>query len=314
MMPVRRLLLSAAAILSLAAGAAAIATTVSVAPAMAQDWKGQYPELVYAIIPAENSGTVIDRWTPFVNYLSKELGTKVTLRIANDYAAVIEGQRSGNIHIAQYGPASYARARMTGAKIEPFAIEVNPDGSRGYHSVLWTKANSLYQKIADLKGKNLCLVDPNSTSGNNVPRLSLDKLGIDPDKFFGKVVYAGSHENVIFAINQGTCDAGFNLWVNDKESTLRRMADKGIVKAEDFRIIFTSDLIVNSPIAYLNDLPEDLRKGISTAIIAMPEKAPNVLKAIFDGKGGSYQPVDHTAYEPIVELNRFVDTLRKKRS
>ena len=34
----------------------------------------------------------------------------VTLRIANDYAAVIEGQRDGNIQIAYYGPASYARA------------------------------------------------------------------------------------------------------------------------------------------------------------------------------------------------------------
>lgn len=311
----RRLLLSAAATLSLAA---AFAPAIQ-APALAQDvngkdWKAKYPELVYAIIPAENSGTVIDRWTPFVDYLSKQLGTKVTLRIANDYAAVIEGQRSGNIHIAQYGPASYARARMTGVKIEPFAIEVNADGSRGYHSVLWTKASSPYQKIEDLKGKNLCLVDPNSTSGNNVPRFAMDKLGIDPDKFFGKVVYAGSHENVVFAVNQGTCDAGFNLWVNDKESTLQRMAAKGAVKADDFRLIFKSDLIVNSPIAYLTDMPEDLRKGISAAILNLPQQAPEVLAKIFDAKGGSYQPTDHKAYAPIVELNTFVDTLRKKRS
>ena len=60
----------------------------------------------------------------------------MTLRIANDYAAVIEGQRAGNIHIAMYGPASYARAYVTGVKIEPFAIEVNGDGTKGYHSVL----------------------------------------------------------------------------------------------------------------------------------------------------------------------------------
>ncbi len=302
----RRLLLAAAATLALAAPSVAAETGAA--------WKAKYPELVYAIIPAENSGTVLDRWTPFVDYLSKELGTRVTLRVANDYAAVIEGQRSGNIHIAQYGPASYARARMTGVKIEPFAIEVNPDGTRGYYSVLWTKAGSPYQKIEDLKGKNLCLVDPNSTSGNNVPRFAMSKMGIEPDKFFGKVVYAGSHENVIFAINQGTCDAGFNLWVSDTESTLQRMAAKGAVKADDFRIIFRSEQIVNSPVAYLTDLPEDLRKAISAAVVSMPQKAPDVLKKIFDGKGGSYQPVDHKAYEPIVQLNGFVDTLRKKRS
>ncbi|MDU3042933.1 PhnD/SsuA/transferrin family substrate-binding protein, partial [Bradyrhizobium sp.] len=68
------------------AGVAALAFTAS---ASAEDWRAKYPELTFAIIPAENASGVTERWTPFVNYLSKELGTKVTLRIANDYAAVI---------------------------------------------------------------------------------------------------------------------------------------------------------------------------------------------------------------------------------
>jgi phosphonate transport system substrate-binding protein len=85
---------------------AGISAAALVAVAMAQSWKVQYPELVYAVVPAENASGVIDRFTPFAAYLSKQLGTKVTLRVANDYAAVIEGQRSGNIHIANYGPAS----------------------------------------------------------------------------------------------------------------------------------------------------------------------------------------------------------------
>ncbi len=68
-------------------------------------WQGRFPELVYAIIPAENASGVTERWGPFAEYMSRALGTKVTLRIASDYAAVIEGQRAGNIHIAQYGPS-----------------------------------------------------------------------------------------------------------------------------------------------------------------------------------------------------------------
>ena len=73
-------------------GAAALALTASAASA--QEWKAKYPELTFAVVPAENASGVTERWTPFVAYLSKELGVKVTLRIANDYAAVIEGQRS----------------------------------------------------------------------------------------------------------------------------------------------------------------------------------------------------------------------------
>jgi phosphonate transport system substrate-binding protein len=191
--------------------------------AFAQSWNAQYPELVFAKVPDENASGTADRWTPFVNYLSKELGTKVTLRIANDYAAVVEGQRAGHIHIAMYGPASYARAYITGAKVEPFAIEVSGDGTKGYYSVLYVQAKAPYQTIKDLKGKNLCLVDPNSTSGNNVPRFAMDKMGIDPENFFGKVVYAGSHENAVIGVAQGTCDAAFNWWNDEKESNLLRM-------------------------------------------------------------------------------------------
>src|SRR5258708_36929987 len=92
------------------AGGAALAFAAS---ASAEDWKTKYPELTFAVVPAENASGVTERWTPFVAYLSKELGVKVTLRIANDYAAVIEGLRAGNIHIGSYGSASFARARLT---------------------------------------------------------------------------------------------------------------------------------------------------------------------------------------------------------
>jgi phosphonate transport system substrate-binding protein len=297
--------------LAIAAAAATLATGLA-SGALAQSWKGQYPELVFAIIPAENASGVTERYTPFVNYLSKELGTKVTLRVANDYAAIIEGQRSKNIHIASYGPASFVRARLTGVAIEPFAIETNLDGTKGYHSVLWVKKDSPYQKIEDLKGKNLCLVDPNSTSGNNVPRFALNKMGLDPDKFFARVVYAGSHENAVIGVQQGTCDAAFNWWNDEQESNLLRMDRKKMVKADDFRMIFKSEQIVNSPMAYLSDMPADLKKAIADAVINVATRDKAAFDKIYEGKQGPLVAVDEKAYAPVFELVKFVDTLRKK--
>ena len=90
------------------AGIAAFSFTAS---ASAEDWRAKYPEITFAVVPAENASGVTERFTPFVNYLSKELGIKVNLRIANDYAAVIEGQRSGMLHLGYYGAASFSRAR-----------------------------------------------------------------------------------------------------------------------------------------------------------------------------------------------------------
>ncbi|WP_377841836.1 phosphonate ABC transporter substrate-binding protein [Bosea sp. UC22_33] len=296
--------------LSLAVAGLALAAS----PAFAQDWKAKYPELVFAIIPSENASGVTERYTPFVQYLAKELGTKVTLRIANDYAAIIEGQRTGNIHIASYGPSSFARARMTGAKVDAFAIETNLDGTKGYHSVFYVKKDSPYQKVEDLKGKNLGLVDPNSTSGNNVPRFALNGMKIEPETFFSKVVYTGSHENAIIALQQGTVDIAANWWNDEQESNLQRMARKNMAKAEDFRIIFKSEQIVNSPMAYLTDMPEELKAKIRDAVLNLATKDKAAFDKIYEGKQGPLVAVDNKAYDPIIELNKFVDELRKKKS
>jgi phosphonate transport system substrate-binding protein len=271
--------------------AAAAATVALATPAFA-DWKAQFPELVYAVVPAENASGVTERFTPWVDYLAKELGVKVTLRIANDYAAVIEGQKAGTIHIANYGPSSFVRAfTVTDGGVLPFVTNINPDGSTGYYSVAYVKADSPVKELKDLAGKNLCLVDPNSTSGNNVPRFAMDKMGMDPDKFFGKVVYAGSHENVITALTQGTCDVGFNWWNSEEDTNLMRMDRKGMAKAADFKIVFKSDLIPGSPDAFLKAMPEDLRAAIAKAYQDAPTKDKAAFDKLSDGKWKGFAPV-----------------------
>ena len=289
---------------------AALATVGTVS--QAQEWKSKYPELVMAVIPAENAALTTERYTPFVEYLTKELGVKVTLRIVADYAAVIEGQRSEQVHIGYYGPASYARAYVTGVKTTPFAIEVSKGGIKGYHSVFYVKADSPYKKIEDLKGKNLGLVDPNSTSGNNVPRLALNNMRIKPEEFFSKVVYTGSHTNAVMALQQGTVDVAANAWYSENDTELSRLADKGMVKKSDFRIIYKSDLIVNSPVAYLNSLPEDLKASIRKAFFDAPRINKAAFEKLSDGKNEPFQPVTHKEYEPIVDLIKFIDSLRKQ--
>lgn len=303
-------------------GAVVLSATLASGAALADDWRAKYPEIVYASIPSENASGVTERYQPFMDYLSKELGVKVTLRIANDYAALIEGQRAGNIHIGYYGPASFARALVTGVKTEAFAIDVNSDGSKGYYSVFYVKKESPYQKIEDLKGKVIGLVDPNSTSGYNMPLFALDKLGIDPDSFFSKQLVTGSHENAVIALNGGQVDVAANWWNAPGDSNLTRMLNKGMVKKadgtpakeDDFRIVLKSDLIVNSPTAYLADLPDDMKAAIRKAFLDAPTKAPDAFKKLSDGKNRPWEPVANADYDGTIKLIKFVDALKKKKA
>ncbi len=306
---------------SILLAAATLAFTASTA--LAQDYKTKYPELTFAVVPAENASGVTERWTPFVAYLSKELGVKVNLRIANDYAAVIEGQRAGNIQLASYGSASFARARLTGVKTDAFANDINADGSTGYYSVFFVKAASPYKSIDELKGKNLGLVDPNSTSGNNVPRFELDKMGIsDAEGYFGKVVFTGSHENAVLALAQGTVDVAANQWTNDDDSTLQQMLHKGMLKnadgsamkKDDFRIIHKSAPIINGPYAYNSDLPDDLKAAIAKAFMDAPTKDKAAFDRLSDGQKKGFHAATTKDWDGTIELIKFVDALRKKKA
>jgi phosphonate transport system substrate-binding protein len=146
-----------------------------------------------------------------------------------------------------------------------------------------------------------------------VPRFALKKMGINPDQFFSRVIYTGSHENAVIALQQGTVDVAANWWNDEQESNLLRMDRKGMVKAADFRIIFKSDQIVNSPMAYLTTMPAELRAAIRQAVLDTPEKDKAAFDRIYEGKQKPWEPVDNAAYQPIVELNRFVDSLRRQR-
>ena len=306
-------------VLGTALAAAATAPFASAARA-AEDWRKAYPEIVYATIPEENASGVTDRYAPFVDYLSKQLGVKVTLRIANDYAAIIEGQRAGNIQVAYYGPASFARALVTGVETTAFAIDVNGDGSKGYHSVFYVLADSPYKTIEDLKGKAVGFVDPNSTSGYNMPLFTLNKMGIDPKTYFSNLLVTGSHENAVIALAGGQVQTCANFWNAPGDSNLSRMLNKGMLKKpdgspmkeSDFRIILTSALIINSPTAYLDMLPDDMKAAIRQAWFDAATRAPEAFAKLSDGKNKPWAPVANADYDDTIKLIRFVDGLKKK--
>jgi phosphonate transport system substrate-binding protein len=206
-------------------------------------------------------------------------------------------------------------------KSDAFIIDVNSDGTKGYYSVFYVLANSPYKTVEDLKGKNLGLVDPNSTSGYNMPLFALNQHGIpSAEKFFGKLQVTGSHENAVIALSQGTVDVAANWWNADDDSNLTRMISKGMVKnaagavmkKEDFRIILKSDMIINSPTAYLAALPDALKLKIRDAFLNAPTNDKAAFDRLSDGKNQPWQPIDNAAYDDTIKLIQFVDALRKK--
>jgi phosphonate transport system substrate-binding protein len=135
-------------------------------------------------------------------------------------------------------------------------------GATTYVGQLNVRADSGITTLEDLKGKVMCWVDPNSTSGYIIPRIMLQANGIDPDNDFSKTVEAGSHNNVIIAVYNGDCDVGASF------------ADARSSVAEDFpdvtdvvSVLATTTEIPNDSVSFIKDFPAETREQVINALL-----------------------------------------------
>jgi phosphonate transport system substrate-binding protein len=56
-----------------------------------------------------------------------------------------------------------------------------------------------------------------------------------------------------------------------------------------------------------------LKAAIKKAVLDVATKDPAAFDKIYEGKQLPFAPVDHKAYEPVVDMIKFVDELRKKK-
>jgi phosphonate transport system substrate-binding protein len=292
----RRPLVAAAAAL-LAVSAAACGESAGTAGGSAD------PEtLVFASVPSEESADLQEDYKPVLDMLARETGKKIEFRQATDYAAVIEGQISGQIQIAQYGPLSFVLAQTKGAAITPIGAQVDEKGGKpGYQSYGITRADSPIATIADFAGKNVCFVDPNSTSGYLYPTAGLLEAGVDPATGV-KPIFAGGHDSSVLEVKAGRCDVGFayDTMVDSQ------LIAKGELAPGEVKTVWRSETIPGSPVAISTALSPELQATLTDAFqnkansdfLLANQFCTGECKIGDEGVWG-YAAVDNAFYDPI---------------
>ncbi|WP_395161281.1 phosphate/phosphite/phosphonate ABC transporter substrate-binding protein, partial [Ilumatobacter sp.] len=170
--------------------------------------------LAFGAVPAENASSLEADFATTKAILEAELGLdEIEFFQATDYAGVIEGMIANRIDVAQFGGFSYAIATSNGADISVAGVMTDgPDIEPGYRSYGLTQAdNADINSIDDFAGKNICFVDPGSTSGFLFPSEGLLAAGIDPSETSTEInpTFAGGHDASAISVANGDCDAGF---------------------------------------------------------------------------------------------------------
>ncbi len=275
----------------------ALSTVVSYASP--KEWP---EELTFGVIPVAGSTSMKENFGPLTDYLTDALGVKVKMQLAGDYTGIIEAMRFKKIDFAYLGPKSYVEAAKR-AGAEAVVVEVDASsGLPGYRGFIITKKGSGLKTLEDIKGTKWAFTSSQSTSGTLVPTVMFAKKGIDPKKYFSKVVYSGGHEASILSVRNGKVDAA---------STNNLDFNRGLGKQwkeDDFNIIWISNLIPGSPMAVRKDLPNSLKLAIKGAFLQYKDKE-GLSRLKIDG----YIDGDDSVYDSIRELNELKKKLKAKK-
>ena len=239
------------------------------------------------------------------------LGVPTRLFAPADYNGVIQGLLGGTIDLSLMGPSSYAAVYIADPEaVSPILVKINADGSTGYYSIGFARADSGVTSLEGMQDKVFGFGDPNSTSGYLIPSVEIPSLissTMESGEYFAEVRFTGGHEQTIVAVNNGDVDGGVT-WTDGQGNwedgytfgALRKAVDAGLVDMNDLVEIWRSKLIPGEPVVLRNSLPEDVRTTVTSIIDTMGETDPECASAIAGGEVTGFDPITHDAYTSIV--------------
>jgi phosphonate transport system substrate-binding protein len=292
-----------------------IAAVALTSVASANDWREEFPQFRYGVQSVETQTAAMSRYEKFGAYVQEKLGVELDLYLASEYAGVIQAIAAGQIEVMDMGASGYAAAWLeTNGGVEPLVVPQEEDGSIGYYSVMFVRADSDFHSIEDLKGASFAWADPNSSSGYLFPLVSLRGKDIEPEEHFGNVVFSGGHEQSIIGVLDGAYDAAVT-WTNDVEAHTRgglhMMLERGVLEADDIRIIWVSDLIPNPVIAIRSAVPQAMKDDLREMFLNLHVDAPEVFAEVARGNSPGYVEVDHDVYQIAIDLRQQLAAERR---
>lgn len=235
--------------------------------------------IVFTYTPVEDPAVYEDLFNPFTEYLAECTNKRVMFYQVQSNAAEIEAMRSGRLHVGGFstGPTAFA-VNIAGAV--PFAVKGTESGFQGYNLLVIAKKDKPYNSLKDLKGQKVAHTSPSSNSGHMAPMALFPNQGLVPDKDY-KILFSGKHDQSVMGVNSGDYDAAAVA-----SDVFYRMAERGQINKDDFKIIYTSPKFPTSSFAYAHDLEPKFRDKMLTCFFEY--RFPDSMQKAFGGADRFY--------------------------
>ena len=216
---------------------------------------------------------------PFATELQQRLGIATSIKSYPTVHQLIKGVQNAEVDIAYISTFGYLllQADETKHPMSPVAALIAPNAKDNYRTAIVGKNTVVMSAMEDLKHAGdktrIAFVAKGSTSGNLVPRLLFNGIGIkDAEKHFVSVQYAGTHAKAIELLLSDSADVatmGSTEW--DKLDSVKKMR---------LRLLYLSSEIPLGPVLLNKNLDDKLKEQIIQTLLKLHEKNNPALDAI----------------------------------
>lgn len=186
---------------------------------------------------------------------------RLELVLAPDYAECVNMLGRGELEVAWLGLGSYLRHRHR----VPMRLLVRPlwQGQEGYAGIIFTVEGSGLRTLAQLRGRRLAFVDPESASGYLYPARLLAEAGLDLRRDFAGIDFLGSHDAVLMSVLLGESDAGAVF-----ERAFATISDRA--RTVRMRTLARTSPIAAEPVVASPALEEAVVAELTQAFLSLP--------------------------------------------
>ena len=260
---------------------------------------GEVPTtLRVSAIPDENPTELMRIYTPFAEYLQREIGIPVQFTPVVDYAATVEGMAANKLDLVWFGGLTHVQARIRTGNTA-YAIAMREEDLR-FKSVFITNPQAKITSLEELKGKTFAFGSAGSTSGHTMPRYFLLKVGIVPERDFSKFSFSGAHDATALWVQAGRVDAGaLNMSVWEK------LVETKKVDTSQVFVFWTTPPYVDYNWTVRGDLDKGLVDKIKRAFLKLERSNPEHAKLLDLHRATRYVAVEsEDIFQPIEEAAR----------
>jgi phosphonate transport system substrate-binding protein len=227
------------------------------------------------LIPEHNLFSQKKRYEPLAEYLSREVGAEIELKILSRYGNIIENFVSSDLDGAFFGSFTGALAhRRLG--VEALARPEYVDGTSTYHGLLFVRQDSGITSGKDMRGKRFAFVDKATTAGWLLPLHYFRTQGIDDHRSWLRETYfAGTHEGAIYDVLDKKADIGAA-----KNTVFQRLAGSDPRLLDELTILARSPDVPENALCVRKDLGDALKTKLKETLLNMhqEEQGKDVLK------------------------------------